>query len=50
MSRDSVAIQGFPAAEYLLYDPQITDGESALPAERTCALLTGISGNFAAQC
>lgn len=46
LSRDSVAIQGFPAAEYLLYDPQITDGERALPAERTCALLTGISGNL----
>ncbi|UJJ31525.1 imelysin family protein [Halopseudomonas maritima] len=46
LSRDSVAIQGFPAAEYLLFDPQITEGERALPAERTCTLLTAISGNL----
>lgn len=46
LARDSVAIQGFPAVEYLLFDPQVTDGEGALPADLSCRLLTAISHNL----
>ncbi|MEH6492692.1 imelysin family protein [Halopseudomonas sp.] len=46
IAKDSVAVQGFPAAEYLLYDERITATDSALPAERSCALITAISGNL----
>lgn len=46
IGKDSVAIQGFPAIEYLLYDERITSSDKALPAERSCALLTSISSNL----
>lgn len=49
IGKDSVAIQGFPAVEYLLYDERITGTDKALPAERSCALLTAISGNLDAN-
>lgn len=39
----SVAIQGFPALEYLLWDPRFQQTGQALPAERSCVLLTAIS-------
>lgn len=42
-----VAIQGFPALEYLLWDPRFRQSGQALPAERSCALLTAISGHIA---
>ena len=43
---DSVAVKGFPALEYLLFDPQAAKSQP-LPQERACALLTGISGLLA---
>lgn len=43
VAADGVAAQGFPALEYLIFDPQITDGPSALPADRSCALLQAVS-------
>ncbi len=46
IGKDSVAVQGFPAAEYLLYDERITASDKALPAERSCALLSAISANL----
>lgn len=46
LARDSVAIQGFPAAEYLLFDAQVADGEQALPDARSCQLLTAIAHNL----
>lgn len=46
LARDSVAIQGFPAAEYLLFDPKVTDGENALPSAPSCRLLTAIAHNL----
>ncbi|WP_111495498.1 imelysin family protein [Marinobacter bohaiensis] len=41
-----VALQGFPAIEYLLYDPAMQDGDDALPAANTCLLLTAIGGHL----
>lgn len=46
LARDSVAIQGFPAVEYLLFDKQVVESERALPAERSCRLLDAISHNL----
>ncbi|BES70520.1 imelysin family protein [Marinobacter nanhaiticus D15-8W] len=43
-----VALQGFPAMEYLLFDTRMNQADDALPAERTCALLTAIAGHLAA--
>src|SRR5690554_1494180 len=42
LKADSVAVKGFPALEYLLFDPQAAKSQP-LPEERACALLTGIS-------
>lgn len=42
-----VAIQGFPAIEYLLSDPQFTTTEQALPAPRSCELLEAIARHTA---
>ena len=49
VGKDSVALQGFPAVEYLLYDERITATDKALPAERSCALMTAISSNLDAN-
>ncbi|MEH6564266.1 MAG: imelysin family protein [Halopseudomonas sp.] len=49
IGKDSVAVQGFPAVEYLLYDEDMRDTEQALPAARSCALLNAISDNLAAN-
>lgn len=42
-----VAVQGFPALEYLLWDQGFQQSSRALPAERSCALLTAISRHIA---
>ncbi len=42
LKADSVAVKGFPALEYLLFDPQAAKSQP-LPQERACALLTGIT-------
>lgn len=42
-----VAVQGFPMIEYLLFDPQLNQGDEALPAEQNCSLLTAVSGHLA---
>lgn len=46
LARDSVAIQGFPAAEYLLFDAQVSNSDKALPDARSCQLLTAIAHNL----
>ena len=43
ISQSGVAVQGFPMMEYLLFDPQLNSGDSALPAARTCELLTNVA-------
>lgn len=43
LAADSVAAKGFPALEYLLFDPGLAEGKSALPSARTCDLLQAIS-------
>ncbi|WP_165495759.1 imelysin family protein [Marinobacter halodurans] len=47
VSQAGVALQGFPAIEYLLYDADMQSGERALPAERTCRLLQTVSHHLA---
>lgn len=42
-----VALQGLPALEYVLFDDQLQASARALPADRTCALLTAISAHLA---
>ncbi|WP_148863595.1 imelysin family protein [Marinobacter fonticola] len=41
-----VALQGFPALEYLLFDSRMGQSEQALPADQTCQLLTAIAGHL----
>lgn len=41
-----VAVQGFPMAEYLLFDEQLKKGDLALPAERTCHTLALVAGHI----
>lgn len=43
ISQSGVAVQGFPMLEYLLFDQQLHASDSALPATRTCELLTSIA-------
>ncbi|SFM38386.1 imelysin family protein [Marinobacter zhejiangensis] len=42
-----VAVQGFPALEYLLWEPTFLQSDQALPAARSCDLLTAISQHIA---
>lgn len=42
LSADSIAVKGFPALEYLLFDPTV-DQTHPLPQARSCQLLTGIA-------
>ena len=42
-----VAVQGFPMAEYLLFDEQLNRTDRALPAERTCQVLALVAGHIA---
>lgn len=44
-----VAVQGFPMAEYLLFDEDLNNGDNALPATRTCSLLTAVAHHIAAN-
>lgn len=41
-----VALQGFPAMEYLLFDTRMNQSDQALPADKACALLTAIAGHL----
>lgn len=43
ISQSGVAVQGFPMMEYLLFDQQLNAGDHALPAARTCELLTNVA-------
>ena len=47
ISESGVAAQGFPMAEYLLYDQTFNKGASALPAEHTCKLLVAVTHHIA---
>jgi len=47
ISESGVAVQGFPMAEYLLYDQAFNKGERALPADRTCKLLVAVTNHIA---
>ncbi|WP_417543885.1 imelysin family protein [Marinobacter sp.] len=49
INESGVAVQGFPMAEYLLYDQALNKGESALPANRTCKLLVAVTHHIAAN-
>ncbi|SDS30093.1 hypothetical protein SAMN05216198_1645 [Halopseudomonas litoralis] len=42
LKADSVAVKGFPALEYLLFDP-LAAKQHPLPEQRACELVTGIS-------
>lgn len=47
INESGVAVQGFPMVEYLLYDQTFSEGERALPADRSCQLLVGVSNHIA---
>lgn len=47
ISESGVAVQGFPMAEYLLYDQTFNNGERALPSDHTCKLLVTVSKHIA---
>jgi len=47
ISESGVAVQGFPMAEYLLYDQTFNSSESALPADHTCKLLVAVTRHIA---
>lgn len=41
-----VAAQGFPMVEFLLFDQTLNQGDRALPAQQTCALLTSVTARI----
>ncbi|SOB78309.1 hypothetical protein SAMN04488490_4173 [Marinobacter sp. LV10R510-11A] len=47
IDESGVAVQGFPMVEYLLYDQAFSEGSRALPADRSCQLLVGVSNHIA---
>ncbi|WP_239985561.1 imelysin family protein [Marinobacter salexigens] len=47
VSESGVAVQGFPMAEYLLYDQAFNNGEEALPTGRSCKLLVAVTRHIA---
>ncbi|WP_298448537.1 imelysin family protein [uncultured Marinobacter sp.] len=47
ISESGVAVQGFPMAEYLLYDQAFNGSDSALPADHTCKLLVEVTRHIA---
>lgn len=47
IAADSVAIQGLPALEYLLFDPKIAPQPGQAPAAMTCQLMVAVAGNLA---
>lgn len=46
IAQDSVAIQGFPALEYLLFDETLAGKPEALPAAPACRLMAAIAGHL----
>lgn len=46
IAADGVAVKGFPALEYILFDPRVTESKRALPADRSCMLLQAISSHL----
>jgi predicted lipoprotein len=49
VAESGVAVQGFPMAEYLLFDEQLNASERALPATTACSLLSAVSGHISAN-
>lgn len=49
ISQSGVAVQGFPMAEYLLFDQQFNAGDRALPFDKTCELLGTLAEHIAAN-
>ncbi len=49
VAQSGVAVQGFPMVEYLLYDEPLNAGNNALPASKTCSLLTAVAGHIEAN-
>lgn len=49
VAQSGVAVQGFPMAEYLLYDKQMNASDKALPATNTCELLVAVADHIAAN-
>ena len=47
VEQGGVAVQGFPMAEYLLFDDAFGTSDQALPATSSCALLTAVAGHIA---
>tara|TARA_R110001606_G_scaffold399262_1_gene582914 strand:- start:55739 stop:56806 length:1068 start_codon:yes stop_codon:yes gene_type:complete len=46
IAADSVAAKGFPALEYLLFDPLVVKAGNALPGPRACDFLQGVSAQI----
>lgn len=46
LAADSVAAKGFPALEYVLFDPRVTESKHALPAPRSCEFLQTVSAHI----
>ncbi len=49
VDRSGVAVQGFPMLEYLIFDEAFAASERALPAKRTCTLLTAVARHIHAN-
>jgi len=49
VAQAGVAAQGFPMVEYLLFDETVNRSENALPAEKTCQLLTSVTQTIRAN-
>lgn len=47
INQSGVAVQGFPMAEYVLYDQPLAQGKRALPADRSCQLLVAVTRHIA---
>lgn len=47
INESGVAVQGFPMAEYLLYDQTFNSSERALPVDHTCELLVAVTRHIA---
>jgi predicted lipoprotein len=47
INQSGVAVQGFPMAEYLLFDEQLNSGENALPAAKNCEVLSAVTRHMA---
>ncbi|MBS8240007.1 hypothetical protein DYI22_05760 [Marinobacter lipolyticus] len=48
VAEGGVAVQGFPMAEYLIFDSRLNQGDQALPAPATCRALRAVAA-FAAD-